>query len=245
MYYTFEGRKLELIGDGSTRNQWVPVILETGVSYSYGDFQEFKGEVTEENKKDLFIVPGNFEGSDYSGGTVQLSNHRSFLEMFKEVEGVYDLYGAYGTFGIAIRLDVSETHEEIKEVLNSLEDYGLINDEDLSQLENEQETEHMPELIKDVRRGIDLDEYVPEMDSLIEDDDKLEHLIWDGINERNLEWEHTTTGAYLSPCEVLPYVRDKLLIEYCKELPLLINWEWSCGKTHTEFEQKLKGVVSV
>lgn len=245
MYYTFEGSKLEWIGDGMTRSQWVPVILKTGTSYPYGDFQEFKNQVTEENKKELFIIPGYFEGSDYSGGTIQLSNHRSFLEMFKDIEGVYNLYGAYGTFGIAIRLDVSESNEEIKEVLNSLEDYSIINDEDLSELEHEQETEHMPDLIRDVRSGIDLDEYVPEMDSLIEEDDKLDHLIRDGINERDLEWEHTTTGAWLSPVEVLPYVRDKLLLEYCKELPLLINWEWSCDKTHTEFEQKLKGVVSV
>ena len=244
MYYTFEGREIKRTKEDSF-GQWVPIILEIGNSYSYGDFQEFKGTVTEENKKTLFITPELLEGSDYSGSTVQKSNHRSFLKMFKKVEGVYDLYGGYSTFAVAIRLDVYESNEEIKEVLDGIEDYPVVDQDDLTELECEQQQEAMPELIRDVRNDIDLEEYIPEIETLIEDDEKLESLIWKGIEELNLDWDQQTTGAYLNPDEVLPYVQDKILLEHCKDLPLFINRKWSCNETRIEFESKLKGAVPV
>jgi hypothetical protein len=70
----------------------------------YGDLQPGDRSALEDELR--FIVPGYLSGSDYSGGSVEVSNHRLFLEEFGGLEGVHNVYGGYGTYGAAIRLDV-------------------------------------------------------------------------------------------------------------------------------------------
>lgn len=232
-YYTFEGTIC-------VNGVWEPEILETEHSYSYGDFQEYSGEVTEALKKSLFIIPDLFTGSDYAGGSVQKSNHRSFLHLFKKVEGVYDLYGGFSTYAIAIRADVAESNLEIKDTLDALEDYPLIDEEDHSELEIDWQGEAMPYILDDLIRILDLEEYIPEIDTILEDRETLEYIVWDGINELNLDWLSEYTGVYLNNSEkLIPYVEDKLLINHCKDLPLLISRDWSCLKMENEFKEKL------
>ena len=113
------------------------VLLEKGNRYSISDFKHYQGEVTEALYKSLVIQPPQLSGSDYSGGITERSNHRTFLRQFKDVDGVYDLYGGFGTFGIAIRLDVYTINDDIKEVIDALQDYCLVSEDDYSELESE------------------------------------------------------------------------------------------------------------
>jgi hypothetical protein len=227
---------------------WQPQVLEVGGTYSYGDFSEFKGQVTEDLKKSLYHLPSLLEGSDYSGGAVELSNHRSFLKDFKEVDGVYNLEGGFGTYSVAIRLDVLESHAEIKKAIKSLADYPLLDDEDYHALQNGWEQEAMADNLWQIGMNIsNLDTYIPEfkilLETLLDDTSSIEEFAWDGINELSLDWSYENTSAYMDYERVLPYVEDRLLIKYGKvdTLPLLINREWSCTETKEMFENKLKG----
>jgi len=106
-----------------------------------------------ENLKELYLIPNLMIGSDYSGCAVTKSNYRSFLREFKgddddddnanfkEANGVLSLYGGYSTYAVAIRLDVLKDNEEMQECLNALEDYPLMDENDLSELEMELQDE--------------------------------------------------------------------------------------------------------
>jgi hypothetical protein len=56
----------------------------------------------------VFVLSGLLCGSDYSGSAVEVSNRRLFLDAFGELDGIHEVYGGHGSFGIAIRLDVWE-----------------------------------------------------------------------------------------------------------------------------------------
>lgn len=79
--------------------------------------------------------------SDYSGTTVERSNCQSFLRIFAEHLGkdVWELCGGFNTTGVLIRTSLYENNPEVKEVIDGLFDYPLINEEDYSELELELE----------------------------------------------------------------------------------------------------------
>jgi len=215
--------------------------LVCGGRYSYGDFKPYKGKATEALYKSLFYLSAHLEGSDYSGGSCERSNHRVFLKQFKDTEGVYNVSGGMGTYAVAIRLDVYEHNNEVREVLDSLEDYCVLDEEDLGQLEHEWQCEAMPDILHNLTSKIDLENYLPDFD--IDNEKDLEQIVWDGINECNLNWVHEHNSAYLAPDSVQPYVEDILLLNNCTPalLPRLINRAWSCEKTRSMFQDKMRG----
>jgi hypothetical protein len=231
--HTFVGTKL-------IQDTWEDIVLEVGGSYSLGDFQAYRGEVTEALRKSLFIMPKYLLGSDYSGDLVNKSNHRVFLERFGKVEGVYETYGGYGSFGIVIRLDVYNSNEEIKEVIDGLEEYCIIDEEDHSALEYEADQELVTEVAKDLSRDIDLEDYIPDIDIILENTNQLEEYIWNATEDLQLEFEHEQHYAFIrDKGRIKLYVEDRLIIEHAKQLPLFINREWSCKKTKQMYKDKL------
>ena len=84
-------------------------------------------------------------GSDYSGGTVHLNNYNQLCEMARELEEEHGnqfyvtAHGGHGTY--AIFFNVYTTPDEIVEALAALDDYPSIDDESLSELEQEQSEE--------------------------------------------------------------------------------------------------------
>lgn len=106
-------------------------------SLYYGDFDRL--EKYESPEPTDFYLPELLSGSDYSGGSVTVSNHRVFLEQFGKVDGVYEVYGGYSTYAVAIRLDA--INEEMLDIFKALEDYPLIDEDDLSRVELEAEDE--------------------------------------------------------------------------------------------------------
>jgi hypothetical protein len=220
---------------------WQETPLETGCSYSVADFEGYNREVTEDLRKSLFIQPELLAGSDYSGGTLQRSNNKAFLDSFGDVEGVYEIRGGMGTYGVAVRLDVYENNKEIKETLDSLEDYPLINEDLFSEMENELDCVAMKDIVSDLCRDINLEIYIPDYDDLLEDTEKIEQYAWDAVNDLNLEFTHENDSSYLNSNELQTYVEDMLLINNCNrnKLPLLINRKWSCSETEQKFKDKL------
>ena len=112
----------------------------------YGDFNRHPLFQFPENAPKYYL-PELMTGSDYSGGSLTVSNCRVFLEKFKEIDGVHKVYGGYDTYSVAIREDCLE-NEDILEVLSGLYDYPLIDEEDMSMVEIECEDENWESWIK-------------------------------------------------------------------------------------------------
>jgi hypothetical protein len=229
------------VGTELVQGTWEDIVLEVGGSYSLGDFQAYRGEVTEALRKSLFIMPRYMSGSDYSGGSVQCSNHKAFLDKFGKIEGVYDIYGGFGTYGIAIRLDVYEDNLEIKEAIDNLDDYPLFDEEAHSELEMEWQQEFITSELSHFCYQIDLEYYIPEIDEILKDEGTIESYIWESIDPLDLEFQYDNTGSYVDLDKVKPYVEDRLIIEHAKQFPLFINREWSCKETEEMFKKKLTG----
>lgn len=188
-------------------------------------------------KSEIYIMPDECSGSDYSGGIYNISNHRSFLKMFKNVDGVYDVWGGLGTFLIAIRLDVYESNEEIKEVIDSLKDYCIIDEEDLTQLEYNLQDKawknwaksDMIRLIKSSHNFLEdfEEENLPDFDS----------LFYQSAEEANEYWEPDGNDVYIRLENICPYLRDRILVKIMdrKDLPLLMGHDWKSEKAKKEF----------
>ena len=76
-------------------------------------------------------------GSDYSGDTVTRANYEYFLGEYLEV--CIPVYGMFGTYGIVV--PVWHFPETLQEDLEDLEDYPVISDDALSNLEMRLEEE--------------------------------------------------------------------------------------------------------
>lgn len=129
----------------------------------YGDLYPCDKLIYADNPDEtLFVLPAYLSGSDYSGGSVEVSNHRLFLEEFGELDGVHNVYGGYGTYAAAVRLDVWRAGADksacswlgndpdlitcdedgpcahrLRAWLEELESYPVADEEDLCQVEME------------------------------------------------------------------------------------------------------------
>jgi hypothetical protein len=116
----------------------------------YGDIKEdFEGK---------FIEVPFCTWSDYSGSTVERSNSRVLLEQLKTKQsgGFWPLYGGYNTQGMLVSIALLESDEDLQDTIAGLFDYPCIDDEDMSELENEIENEDWDSWIKDdLKRALD------------------------------------------------------------------------------------------
>ncbi len=133
---------------------------------------------------DLYLVSSYLQYGDYDNSCmVERSNYKLFMESYKDETGVFRISGGYGSTGIAISvkwlLDPvnEEKADEIIELLNGLNDYPCLNDEDMSNMEYDAFYEALKDYgIKDTVRalskkyGITVHDY---------DSKKLEDLILD------------------------------------------------------------------
>ena len=111
-----------------------------GQRLSYGNIREVSNHEGYSDKE-LYLMPDSMTGSDYSGNLINKSNHDVFLKDHEEKEGVHDVYGGYGTFAVAIRKDAYESDEDLRQEIDGLEDYPLLDEEEHSRLEVEASVE--------------------------------------------------------------------------------------------------------
>jgi gamma-glutamylcyclotransferase (GGCT)/AIG2-like uncharacterized protein YtfP len=168
------------------------------------------------------------------------------MKRFKNTEGVYSLFGGYDSYSVAIRVDIYESNEEIKKTIDALEDYPVIDEENLSELENEIENKSLKVYISDnknsIYRHVEREGDIEDIEEIIDtlpDEDYIEQIAWEGISALNLNWSHEQNSAYLSNIlQLIQYIEDRLLIDHCKDFPLLINREWACGDTKQKYKDK-------
>ena len=116
-----------------------PSVIAGSSSISYGDVVQ-----TSVGKDGDWWGSDYTSGSDYNGGTVHLANYKTLEKMCEELSEEHGqfwvtAYGGHGTY--AIFFNVYTTPDEIVEVLEGLDNYPSVDDEALSELEQEQSDE--------------------------------------------------------------------------------------------------------
>lgn len=108
-------------------------------------------------------------GSDYNGGSVNESNYRVLCEMLEEAhpDGSQPVVwartsGGHGTYGVVVRY--GDLDEGPREAIDALEDYPLMDEEDHSRLEMEQQDEAWEnwaedDFIKECAKHLGVDPY--------------------------------------------------------------------------------------
>ena len=179
---------------------------------NYGDLKTSESYQTEEPTD--FFMPDILSGSDYcSSGSVEVSNHRVFLEKYGKLPNVYDVYGGYGTFAVAIRLD--SITEEMLEDFRALDDYPLLDEEDHSKVEREAEEEswencYRSDFIRELSKAFPaLEEGIDNLS--IEAVDTLFYALCD---RTNTYWEHESgNSAYIDLDRVVAGATEKDITE--------------------------------
>jgi hypothetical protein len=117
--------------------------------------------------------------SDYSGSTVERSNTEYMLRNFKREQGIIEVYGGYGTRGIMLTSSALEL-EEVQEIIEGLDNYPVISEDDMSQLEIEIEAESWDSWIKyDLTRALD------DAGISYQDDDTLRDMFYQAAERAN------------------------------------------------------------
>jgi hypothetical protein len=163
---------------------------------SYGDLKPLEKHQTPEDTD--FFTSDYLSGSDYcSSGSVEVSNHRVFLEKYGELPNVHDVYGGYGTFAVAVRLD--SITPEMLEDFAALENYPVLNDEDHSEVEMEAENEAWENCYRsDFTR--ELSKAFPEHEDTIASwsNEQVDTLFYALMERTNTYWEHESgNNAYV------------------------------------------------
>lgn len=136
----------------------------------------------------------HFGYSDYSGSIHNKSNHELFIKEFGDSDGVKNVHGGYGYSDIFIRLDVLNSNEEIQECLNALEDYPVIDESHLSEIEEEAKQESWENYTrKDFLRALKK-EFNYDFDKL--NDAFIYRLFWKLEEYTNTYWIFEYTDAY-------------------------------------------------
>lgn len=111
---------------------------------SYGNFDRLSGSKA---GREWFAVD-YCGGSDYVGDLATKSNYRSLMKLCKEAlqdadtcqePWFVELYGGHGTFGIV--LHCARTPTDIYDVIYQLNNYPLVDEDDYSELQHDEEGE--------------------------------------------------------------------------------------------------------
>lgn len=154
--------------------------------------------------------------SDYSGTTVERSNCDCFLEQFKDNigNGVWELYGGYGTRGVLISLQfyLSNNSEYVKDIIQNLFQYPCIDDESMSKLEYEIEVESWNDYIKsDLIREFN-NRCIYYEDETEQDDFLLRQKFYDAMERANEYFVHEDAhSAYVDISKVVDcWIEDEI-----------------------------------
>jgi hypothetical protein len=173
-----------------------------------------------------YIMPDLLSGSDYSGSAVERSNYQTFLDAFGDLPGVHPVTGGYGTYAIAIHRKTYEVaarssshshHDtiarlaEMYETLTALEDYPVLDDEAMYELEREWQNEAWDWTI----RGDYLTALAERIQALAEDQDLYATIDWldvdDGLIRQTFEtaaddaciyWETENSSSWIDAAQV-------------------------------------------
>jgi hypothetical protein len=175
---------------------------------------------------DIFLISNHMQFGDYDNSCmVERSNYKLFLEEYKEEKGIFRIYGGYGSSGIAISIrylldPVNEDKaDEIIELLNNLNKYPVIDDEDMSNMEYDAFLESLDSFA--IRECNDLlaNQYLIEVYDY--DQDKLKEVLLEA--DRNLDYpSYQIESGGSCYIDTKRLIKKVTLIQY---IECLIDWE--------------------
>lgn len=216
-------------GDYTKNEKSYDINYPLSKEISYGDLTEItlKNNLNNIPIDDLFLMSKFFGYSDYDNSCmVERSNLKLFLEDYGDLPYVFKVYGGYGTTDIAISLKglldpVNEDKaDEIIELLNGLNDYPCIDDEDMSNMEYDAFIESLDSFA--IRECNDLLAYQYLIEVYDYDSDKLKEVLLESNSNLNYPAYEIESGG---SC----YVDTKRLIEkvtLIQYIDCLIDWEF-------------------
>lgn len=148
----------------------------------------------------VLFSPHYTSGSDYGGDTVTKANYLELLSQFGGRKCIIELSGMYDTYGIMI--DFRSPLPAFWEIVEKLDDYPLIDDEKLYEVESEAEQEAWElwlesDLKSEICKTFNLD--CDDVDS-----DSLRDWLYTAMNETNQYFIFETGGdAYVRIGEIL------------------------------------------
>jgi hypothetical protein len=234
-------------------NRWIPVNPLSQRSYSYSELtdtcrllgyahlspleiaERFSAEKLWQSAT-LVFCPDYFSSGDYGGSLVELSNLQTFLDDYSNAPGIYELYGSYGSAGLA--LDVRHITAEISEDLGALQSYPLRSEDHLCHLELEKEEEAWQSWAERdfrsalIKEALELFSSASEaqqesLEEALEEADSgaLAELLRSLQERGNLYWETETIFRWCdvqrAPEELLPEDLEELLSAQPEALQLL------------------------
>jgi len=176
--------------------------------------------------RDIFLISKYMQYGDYDNSCmVERSNYKLFLEEYKEEKGIFTIHGGYGSSGIAISVrylldPVNEDKaDEIIELLNNLNKYPVIDDEDISNMEYDAFLESLDSFA--IRECNDLlaNQYLIEVYDY--DQDKLKEVLLK--SDRNLDYpSYQIESGGSCYIDTKRLIKKVTLIQY---IECLIDWE--------------------
>jgi len=150
-------------------------------------------------------------GSDYSGGTIERANYNVLVDEYGDLPGVVQLWGGHGTFSVAIvasrELWRHDRAEELLEALEGLDNYPLLDEDELCEVEAEAEAEAWSDWI-----ASDFARALPTQHGDDIEDDDLKALYRAACDAGNVYVEFETGGAaYIDVDKVAKHVDRKAL----------------------------------
>jgi len=98
-----------------------------------------------------FCSYGDYDNS----GSVERSNYRVFMEMFRSIDGIYEVLSGWDGHSIMVDLEKLNENQEIIDVIAGLNDYPVIDEEDMCRIEMEMEKESWESWIRsDLEKAI-------------------------------------------------------------------------------------------
>ena len=164
----------------------------------------------------LVWISSHCQGGGYGGGTHNISNARVLIDEFSSPE-LREITGGYGSLGVAV--DPRYLSEELLESLQSLENYPVLNEDDLSHYEMELQNEAWESWAEEEFRRA-LEERFSEISSEEEAERTAEELSSETLCELfhqtleigNLYWDHAcATSAWIDCEEVAKSVPEEIL----------------------------------
>lgn len=183
-------------------------------------------ELSRYKASEVWFAPRYCGGSDYSGSAVERANFNILAEYHgKKIYA--EEHGMYGSFSIYLRGDLY--NPDIIEALKGLDDYPLISDDEMTQVEMNWQNEYWAESWAKRELAEEICEAFPYLAEI--DPDTIEQF-YDWVDQRGngWEWEYCGTGATLiHTTETMQRLEEKLspknFIELGVKFTLAEDWE--------------------
>lgn len=200
-------------------HNWRSLELSEVSNMDWSDLDPIQGEVL---PGDLCILRV-LSGGDYSNScAVEYSNYLEWIELFADTLSIdwWTVSGGYGSYGIAIRVDTE--NDEILEMIGSLADYCVINDERVSEVEMEwQDYSYRDYVARDFVEGVEKQFEIELLIDDPQDSDLVFDLFYACADRANEYWEVEQHGsAYIRVDKLVQSVEHADLIPFLDTIPV-------------------------